>query len=112
MVTFKSLQVFPTAVLPSACLGLWLVCPAQGGVCTLTPQLEGVWGQGNKMLGWRGMMELGVVFAGVWTGACGRVSQGSADGLAELAWPWAGGFACQREQGTRTRLYACWSVAF
>lgn len=54
------------AVLHSTRLGLRHVCPVQGSVCTLTLQLEGVWGQGNKMLGWRGRMELGVVFAGGW----------------------------------------------
>lgn len=59
------------AVLASTRLGLWHMCPVQGGGCTLTLQLEGVQGHSNKMLDWRGRMELGVAFASGWAEACG-----------------------------------------
>lgn len=69
--TFKSHQAFLTAVLASVHLGLWHSCPVQGGGWTLTLQLEGVQGHGNKTLDWRARMELGVVFASGWAEACG-----------------------------------------
>jgi len=97
-------------MLPSAHLGLQHVCPVRGGVSTLTPQLEGAWGQGSKVLGWRGRMELEVGFAGRWAGACGQICLGSADDPAEPVWPQAVGLRVGESRARARGLELAWQL--